>query len=68
MDATRNFVMGNSTMGWVDMGVFGLMLGLSALIGCYFAWCSGRKNTAQEYLMGGKSMGVLPISFSLVSR
>jgi solute carrier family 5 (sodium-coupled monocarboxylate transporter), member 8/12 len=68
MNATENFVMENSTMGWVDVGVFAMMLGLSTIIGCYFGWCSGRKNTAQEYLMGGRSMGVLPISFSLVSR
>jgi len=60
--------MARATMGWLDMSVFGMMLAVSAIIGCYFACCSGRKNTAKEYLMGGKSMGILPISLSLISR
>lgn len=53
---------------WLDYGVFGCMLLASSLIGVYFAFCAPRKqdNTA-EYLMGGKTMGVLPVSMSLIA-
>jgi hypothetical protein len=68
MNVTGETILGTVTMGWLDMGVFVMMLGMSAVIGCYFGFCSGRKNSASEYLMGGKSMGILPISLSLISR
>jgi Na+/proline symporter len=53
---------------WLDLCVFGAMLAASAIIGCYFGLCSGRKNSASEYLMGGRSMGILPVSLSLIAR
>lgn len=55
--------------GWLDYTVFGAMLLASSLIGIYFAFFARRKqdNTA-EYLMGGKTMGVLPVSMSLIAR
>jgi Na+/proline symporter len=55
-------------MGWLDLGVFSAMLGASAVIGCYFGCCSGYKQNAREYLMAGKSMGIVPVSLSLVAR
>ncbi|XP_059488854.1 sodium-coupled monocarboxylate transporter 1-like [Neocloeon triangulifer] len=55
------------TLGWLDFGVFSAMLGISAIIGCYFGFFSGRENTAKEYLMGGKSMGIGPVSLSLIA-
>nr|CAD7453987.1 unnamed protein product [Timema tahoe] len=55
--------------GWLDYSVFGVMLALSALIGLYFAFFAKKKqNTTSEYLMGGKTMGVFPISMSLIAR
>lgn len=68
MNVTGASILGTVTMGWLDMGVFVMMLSVSAVIGCYFGFCSGRKNSASEYLMGGKNMGILPISLSLISR
>jgi hypothetical protein len=54
---------------WVDYCVFGGMLLLSALIGVYFAFFAKQKqNTTNEYLMGGKTMGIFPISMSLIAR
>lgn len=53
----------------LDYVVFVLMLALSALIGVYFAFFAKQKqNTTMEYLMGGKSMGIFPISMSLIAR
>lgn len=54
---------------WLDYLVFGAMLLFSALIGVYFAFFASKKqNTTSEYLMGGKTMGMFPISMSLIAR
>ncbi|GJQ68440.1 hypothetical protein Trydic_g17026 [Trypoxylus dichotomus] len=42
------------------------MLLLSALIGVYFGIIK-KQNTAADYLLGNKQMGIIPISMSLVS-
>ncbi|CAB3225698.1 unnamed protein product [Arctia plantaginis] len=53
---------------WLDYLVFGAMLLFSALIGVYFAFFASKKqNTTSEYLMGGKTMGMFPISMSLIA-
>ncbi|KAI5632424.1 sodium:solute symporter family domain-containing protein [Phthorimaea operculella] len=53
---------------WLDYLVFGVMLLISALIGIYFAFFASKKqNTTTEYLMGGKTMGMFPISMSLIA-
>lgn len=54
-------------MGYLDLGVFAAMLAASAAIGCYFGLCSGRQDSALEYLMGGRNMGMLPVALSLVA-
>lgn len=54
---------------WVDYTVFGAMLVLSVLIGVYFAILAKDKQASSaEYLMGGRSMGIFPISMSLIAR
>ncbi|KAG8239905.1 hypothetical protein J437_LFUL019502 [Ladona fulva] len=53
----------------LDYTIFTIMLVLSAVIGVYYAFFAKKKqNTTSEYLMGGKSMGVFPVSMSLISR
>ena len=57
------------TMGLIDMGVFGLMLAVSTLIGIYFAYCATNANTSDaEYLVGGRSMGTIPVALSIFAR
>jgi Na+/proline symporter len=69
-----NFTEGNGShvtkfFSWLDFLVFGVMLCLSALIGVYFGFFAKKKqNTTTEYLMGGKTMGIFPISMSLIAR
>ncbi|KAF4533540.1 hypothetical protein B566_EDAN001025 [Ephemera danica] len=53
--------------GFLDYSVFAAMLGVSALIGIYFGFFARRDNTTSEYLMGGKNMGIFPVSMSLIS-
>lgn len=52
--------------GWEEYVVFVLMLLVSALIGVFF-WIKGQ-NSNSDFIMGGKSMGVLPMTMSLVAR
>ena len=51
--------------GWEEYLILALMLLVSLLIGIYFAW-KGNENNA-EYLLGGRRMGVLPVSMSLIA-
>ena len=50
---------------WPNYAVFFLMLLVSAAIGVYF-WWKGQNSTA-EFLMASRSMGTLPMTFSLVA-
>uniref|UniRef100_A0A1B0CT26 Putative sodium/solute symporter n=1 Tax=Lutzomyia longipalpis TaxID=7200 RepID=A0A1B0CT26_LUTLO len=51
-----------------DYVVFGSMLAISAIIGIYFGFCRRQKqNTTAEYLLGSKTMGVIPVAISLTA-
>ncbi|KAJ4433275.1 hypothetical protein ANN_15534 [Periplaneta americana] len=52
--------------GWLDFALFVLMLLISTLIGIYFGFWGKKADTPEEYLHGGKSMSVLPVSMSLI--
>lgn len=51
--------------GWIDYTVFIGMLLMSALIGVFYA-CKG-KQSAEDILVGGKSMGVIPVAASIMA-
>ena len=51
--------------GWEEYLIFALMLAVSAAIGIFY-WYQGQNNNA-EFLLGGKSMGVFPMTMSLVA-
>ena len=51
--------------GWQDYVILATILLICLLIGLYFGW-TGQKNNA-DYLLGGRKMGVLPMSFSLMA-
>ena len=48
-----------------DYIVFSTMLGISLIIGMYFA--KKEKKTSKDFLLGGKSMSVLPVSMSMIA-
>lgn len=60
--------------GWPDYLVFIIMLIGCSLIGIYFAWKmqknKNNKKCKQEddYLVGGRTMQVFPVSMSLIAR
>lgn len=53
---------------WYDYALFAIMLGFSAAIGIYFGCFGSKQSTTGEYLLGGKTMKVIPIVISLVAR
>ena len=54
--------------GWEEYFIFALMLAVSASIGVFFWIKSWKANNNAEFLLGGKSMGTLPMTLSLVAR
>eukprot|EP00397_Hematodinium_sp_SG-2012_P031775 GEMP01033771.1.p1 GENE.GEMP01033771.1~~GEMP01033771.1.p1 ORF type:complete len:654 (+),score=118.16 GEMP01033771.1:25-1962(+) len=60
---TNEFLVGK--FDWSNYFVFSLMLVISTAIGLFF-WWRGQKNT-EEFLMAGRSMGVFPVSLSLIA-
>lgn len=52
--------------GWPDYLVFSAMLGVSAGIGVYYGFVGKKSQTTEDFLMGGKSLGVFPVASSLV--
>ncbi|KAK3601824.1 hypothetical protein CHS0354_041741 [Potamilus streckersoni] len=50
-----------------DYAVTGATLLISALIGVYYAIKDRKKNTPEDYLLGGRKMHVIPVSMSLLS-
>lgn len=50
-----------------DYVVFALMLVVSTAIGVYYAWTSRGRESAEEFLTGGRSLTALPVSMSLMA-
>lgn len=51
-----------------DYFMFIVMLFLCILIGIYFGFLGTKNSTEADYLMGGRTMSVIPIALSLVAR
>lgn len=54
-------------LGIIDYAICIGMLLVSMLIGLYYKMTGGRQRTTAEYLLADKSMGILPVSFSLMA-
>ncbi|CAL1266296.1 unnamed protein product [Larinioides sclopetarius] len=54
-------------LGIFDYLVIAIMLCVSALIGLYFRFTGGRQKTTDEFLMGSRTMGIVPVAFSLMA-
>ena len=52
--------------GIADYVVFALFLVISAGIGIFFSLTGGRQKTTKEYLMGNRSMSLIPVSISIL--
>jgi Na+/proline symporter len=52
---------------WVEYSTVATMLIFSILVGVYYTFFK-KQDTFSEYMLGGKTMGVFPVSMSLVAR
>ncbi|KAG8293154.1 hypothetical protein J6590_025253 [Homalodisca vitripennis] len=52
---------------WVEYSVVGIMLLLSLLVGVYYTFFDKQKTFA-DYMLGGKTMSIFPVTMSLVAR
>lgn len=67
MDIEELIIFSQKFSGW-DYLMFVVMLFLCILIGIYFGFLRTNNNTEADYLMGGRTMSVIPIALSLVAR
>ncbi|XP_076238147.1 sodium-coupled monocarboxylate transporter 1 [Calliopsis andreniformis] len=51
---------------WADWLVFGLMLAVSAAAGLWH-YRKAQKSSTEDYLLGGRSLGLFPVSASLIA-
>lgn len=49
-----------------DWLLFGAMLAVSAGIGIFYACIGGRQKTTAEFLMGGRSLQLVPVAISIL--
>lgn len=59
------------TFHWSDYLVFGILLGMYVLIGVYQAvknaFFSKKQEDTEEFLVGGRSMSIIPVALSILS-
>lgn len=53
---------------WLDNFFFVALLGVYVLIGLYYGfWSKHKQNNRSEYILGGRTMQIVPIAASLVA-
>lgn len=55
------------TFHWLDYSVLAAMLIISCLIGTFIAYFGSTQETSADFLLGGSSMGTLPMAMSLAA-
>lgn len=64
-DDVNNFVFHFS---WLDYAFFLGLLSLSTVIGIYYGFFSKHKqNNTNEYILGGRSMKIVPVAISMIA-
>ncbi|KAH9509620.1 Sodium-coupled monocarboxylate transporter 1, partial [Bulinus truncatus] len=66
LDLTHKMFVAHNSFGVWDYVVFSAMLFVSLAIGVWFAVRGGGQKTQGEYLMGNRSMSVLPVAISIM--
>ena len=58
--------MAESGLIWLDDLIFSVMLCTSLGIGVYHAFTGGKQRTTSEYILGNRSMSMIPVAISLM--
>jgi Na+/proline symporter len=53
--------------GTVDYVIFVLTLVVSAAIGIFYAWRDKKRQSTDNFLLGGRSMSIFPVTLSLMA-
>lgn len=53
--------------GTIDYLVFTIMLAISTGIGVFYGCFGNRQKTTKDFLMGGRTMGLIPVTLSLLA-
>lgn len=61
-------IQGEAYFAAIDYTLFIIILSCSLAIGVYFGFFSKELKTAEDYLIGGHKMRVIPIAISLMAR
>lgn len=56
-----------ATLGAWDYTILAVVLAISVAIGLYYRFAGSRQSTTTEYLLAGRSMGITPVAFSLMT-
>lgn len=57
-----------SLFGWPEYCIFGVVVSLSMGIGIFYGFFNKKNETNEDFLVGGRSMSVFPVTLSLVCR
>lgn len=58
----------NNAFAVEDYLVLGSMLFISCGIGVFYGWCGSKHENSNDFLLGGSTMGTLPMALSLAAR
>lgn len=58
----------NELFHWEDYSVLATMLIVSCAIGVFYGYFAEQQTTGDDFLLGGSSMGTLPMALSLAAR
>ncbi|XP_055678846.1 sodium-coupled monocarboxylate transporter 2-like [Lutzomyia longipalpis] len=59
--------MNTVNFSFLDYFFFGIVFVVSIVIGLYFALKTKKQQSVDEYIFGGKNLGVVPVAFSLLA-
>jgi len=64
--ALPEFVQPDLEFAWQEYIVFGVILASSLGIGIFYGFFGSKNKTNEEFLLAGRSMGILPVTLSLI--
>ena len=56
-----------SEIGAWDYVIIAIVLIISSVMGIYYRFTGGKQKTSKEFLLADRSMGIIPVAFSLMS-
>lgn len=58
----------SALFGWIEYTIFAVVVILSMAIGVFYGFFKKNNKTNEDFLVGGRSMSIFPVTLSLVCR